>query len=95
MVQPTPSQATSNSVEGHGLRLGSGAIASLSGVALLIVFMIQNTEKVTLDFLLWSFTWPLWLLTLVAALIGALVWFGLGVMRRHRRRKARREARRD
>jgi uncharacterized integral membrane protein len=82
-------------VEGRGRRLGSGAIASLSGVALLIVFMIQNTQKVTLDFLFWSFTWPLWLLTLIAALIGAVVWFGLGVMRRHRRRKARREARRD
>jgi uncharacterized integral membrane protein len=95
MVQPTPSQAPSNAVEGRGRRLGSGAIASLSGVALLIVFMIQNTQKVTLDFLFWSFTWPLWLLTLIAALIGAVVWFGLGVMRRHRRRKARREARRD
>jgi cytochrome c-type biogenesis protein CcmH/NrfF len=82
MVQPTPSQPTSNAVEGRGRRLGSGAIASLSG-------------KVTLDFLFWSFTWPLWLLTLIAALIGAVVWFGLGVMRRHRRRKARREARRD
>jgi uncharacterized integral membrane protein len=95
MVQPTPSQPTSNALEGRGRRLGSGAIASLSGVALLIVFMIQNTQKVTLDFLFWSFTWPLWLLTLIAALIGAVVWFGLGVMRRHRRRKARREARRD
>ncbi len=29
------------------------------------------------------------------ALVGALVWFGLGVMRRHRRRAARREGRRD
>ena len=28
------------------------------------------------------------------ALFGALVWFGLGVMRRHRRRKERRAARR-
>jgi len=56
--------------------------------------MIQNRDDVTLDFLFWSFTWPLWLLTLVTALIGAVVWIGLGVMRRHRRRKARREDRR-
>ena len=31
----------------------------------------------------------------VFAVFGALVWFGLGVMRRHARRKARREDRRD
>jgi uncharacterized integral membrane protein len=57
--------------------------------------MIQNTERVRLDFLFWTFTWPLWLLTMVSALLGALVWLGLGVMRRHRRRKERRQARRD
>ena len=81
--------------EQQGARLGAGAIASLSGVALLVIFMIQNTESVTLDFLFWSFTWPLWLLILVAALVGALVWFGLGVMRRHRRRQERRADRRS
>jgi uncharacterized integral membrane protein len=40
--------------------------------------MIQNAEPVTLHFLFWSFTWPLWLFTLVMALVGALVWSGLG-----------------
>ena len=67
----------------------------MSGVGVLVVFMIQNTEDVTVDFLFWSFTSPLWLLILVAAVIGAFVWFGLDVLRRHRRRKERREARRD
>ena len=71
-------------------RLSGGAIASLVGIAVLVIFMVQNTENVTLTFLFWSFTWPLWLFTLVTALVGALVWFGLGVVRRHRRRKARR-----
>ncbi|HEY5153639.1 MAG TPA: LapA family protein [Acidimicrobiales bacterium] len=75
-------------------RLGGGAIASLTGVGLLVIFMLQNRENVSLHFLVWTFTWPLWLLTLVTAMVGALVWFGLGVMRRHRRRKARRRARR-
>ena len=75
--------------------LGGGAIASLSGIALLLIFIVQNTEDVKLDFLFWDFTWPLWLLTVVAALLGALVFFGLGVMRRHRRRKERRADRRD
>jgi uncharacterized integral membrane protein len=76
-------------------RLGGGAIASLTGVGVLLVFMVQNTADVTVHFLFWSFTWPLWLLILVTAIIGAFVWFGFGVMRRHRRRKARRADRRD
>jgi uncharacterized integral membrane protein len=80
---------------GGGFRLGGGAIASLSGAGLLLIFMLQNTEDVRIDFLAWSFTWPLWLYTIVMALFGALVWIGFGMMRRHRRRKARRQARRD
>jgi uncharacterized integral membrane protein len=94
MVQQNPGDSTSEAAEGQGRRVGGGVIASLTGVGLLLVFMIQNRQDVTLDFLFWSFTWPLWLLTLVTALIGAVVWIGLGVMRRHRRRKARREDRR-
>jgi uncharacterized integral membrane protein len=77
----------------EGRRLGGGAIASLSGLAVLVVFMLQNRDDVRVDFLWWGFSWPTWLLILVSALIGAFVWFGLGVMRRHARRKARREDR--
>ena len=93
MTQEGPSESTRPPAQGR--RLGGGAIASLSGVGLLVVFMIQNTERVRLEFLLWDFTWPLWLLTMASALLGAIVWFGLGVMRRHRRRKERRQARWD
>ena len=95
MVQQNPGDGRSGAAEEQGLRLGGVAIATLTGVGLLLVFMIQNTEDVTLDFLFWSFTWPLWLFTFAVALVGALVWFGFGVMRRHRRRKARREDRRN
>jgi uncharacterized integral membrane protein len=70
--------------------LGAGAIATITGVGVLLVVILQNREDVTFNFLLWDFTWPLWLYTVVVALFGALVWFGLGVMRRRRRRKARR-----
>jgi uncharacterized integral membrane protein len=93
MVQESPSDSTRPPAEGG--RLGGGAIASLSGVGLLLIFMIQNTQRVRLEFLFWTFTWPLWLLTMASALLGAIVWLGLGVMRRHRRRKERRQARRD
>lgn len=73
--------------------LSGGAITSIGGVAVLLIFIIQNTESVRFKFLAWSFTWPLWLYTILVAVFGALVWFGLGVMRRHRRRKARRQSR--
>jgi uncharacterized integral membrane protein len=79
----------------QGARLGGGAIASLAGVSALGVFMAQNTDDVAVQFLGWEFTWPVWLLVLMSALIGALVWFGVGVVRRHRRRKERRADRRD
>ena len=95
MIQHTDGQGSGTTAEGRGLRLGGGAIASLGGAGALGIFMVQNTEDVTVDFLAWSFTWPLWLLILVSAAIGALVWLGLGVLRRHRRRKDRREDRRD
>ena len=80
---------------GESRRIGGGAIASITGIGILVIFMLQNTEDVRLDFLFWSFTWPLWLLSLVMALVGAFAWFGLGVLRRHRRRKERRARRRD
>ena len=93
MVQESPSDSTTPPAQGR--RLSGGAIASLTGLGLLLIFMIQNTQRVRLDFLFWTFTWPLWLLTVASALLGALVWFGVGVMRRHRRRKERRQDRRD
>jgi uncharacterized integral membrane protein len=79
---------------GEDRKLGGGAIASLTGVGVLLIFVFQNTDDVRFHFLFLDFTWPLWLYTIVVALVGALVWFGLGVMRRHRRRKARRAERR-
>ena len=79
----------------RGLSLGIGASASMSGVGALIVFILQNTDDVPVSFLFWDFTWPLWLVIVASALLGAIVWFGLGVMRRRKRRKARREDRRD
>ena len=89
MVQQSSGDATTTR------RLTGGAILSLSGVGLLVIFMIQNTDDVRLDFLVWSFTWPLWLLCLVMALVGAIAWLGLGVLRRHRRRQERRADRRS
>ncbi len=76
-------------------KMGAGAIASLIGIGALVVFMAQNRTSTPIKFLFWSFSWPVWLLILVSALLGALVWIGAGIMRRHRRRKERREDRRS
>lgn len=84
-----------STTDGTGLRVSGGAIASGTGIAALVAFMLQNTEDVEVSFLVWDFTLSVWLLTLASALLGAVVWFGLGVLRRHRRRKERRQARRD
>lgn len=86
-------QSPGDTAQGRRFLLSGGAIAAIVGVVLLVVLMVQNTDRVTLHFLFWNFTWPLWLLTIVMALVGALVWFGLGVLRRHRRRNERREDR--
>jgi uncharacterized integral membrane protein len=88
-------EPSGNAVEDSGLRLSGGAIASGVGIGALVTFMVQNTDDVNVSFLVWDFTMSVWLLTLTSALLGALVWLGLGVLRRHRRRKERREARRD
>jgi uncharacterized integral membrane protein len=80
-------------VPGERRRLSGGAVASLSGLAALVIFIVQNTEPVEFRFLFLRFSWPLWLYTIVTALLGALVWFGLGMIRRHRRRVERRQGR--
>jgi uncharacterized integral membrane protein len=74
-------------------RMSGGAIATLVGLAILLIFVFQNTEVVQFRFLFLRFGWPLWLYTIAVALVGALVWFGLGVLRRHRRREERRRDR--
>ena len=64
MVQQSPPASTSGTGTASGdVRLSGGVIATLAGSGLLIVFMLQNTQDVTLEFLFWGFTWPLWLFT--------------------------------
>ena len=59
-----------------GRKLSGGAIASLTGLGVLLVFIIQNTDRVRFQFLVWTFTWPLWWYTIMTA-----VFWGAGVVR--------------
>jgi len=88
-----PSRTTAQTGETSGAAASAGAIAGGSGVAALLVFIFQNTDEVSVTFLFWTFSWPVWLLIIVSAALGAAVWLGLGIARRRRRRKNRREAR--
>jgi len=92
---PTPISPTGTGDAPGKAGLSRGLITTLAGGGLLLVFMLQNREDVTLHFLFWSFSWPLWLFTIAMATLGSIVWIGLGILRRHRRRVARRAARRD
>lgn len=57
---------------------------------LLLVFVFQNTAKVSFSFLFFDFTWPMWLMLLITLLIGFVVGFLTSAMLRRRRRRERR-----
>jgi uncharacterized integral membrane protein len=97
MVQQTPGPANTapTGAAPQVSSISKGLIATLAGGGLLVVFVVQNRDDVTLNFLFWSFTVPMWLFTIAVAVLGSIVWIGLGILRRHRRRKARRAARDD
>ncbi|MCD9624182.1 LapA family protein [Rhabdothermincola salaria] len=67
------------------LPVGAGGITLIVAIVLLLVFMLQNTKSVTIDFLLWSFTSPLWGVILGSAIVGAAAWLGFGAIRQHRK----------
>lgn len=87
--QPTPQRPTRSR-----RRLSGRSIVLIVALAVLLIFVFQNTEEVKLKFLVFNFSWPVWLYTVFVAVFGAVVWIGLGVLRRHRRRRERREERR-
>src|SRR3954453_8638269 len=97
MVQQSPGPTNTSGTGGAPSKAGlsGGLIATLTGGGLLLVFMLQNRDDVTLQFLVWSFTWPLWLFTLGGAGLGSILGVGIGVLRRYRRRVGRRNARND
>ena len=55
-----------------GHKVGGGAIASLTGVGVLLIFIVQNTESVNVSFLSLGMTLPLTLVVLVVYVLGAL-----------------------
>jgi uncharacterized integral membrane protein len=66
--------------------LGGGAIiAGIVAVAALI-FVLQNSDKTTMEFLSFSATVPLSFVIIVSMILGAILGWFLAFMRRRRRR---------
>jgi uncharacterized integral membrane protein len=64
-------------------RFGPPAVIGLLG----LIFILQNLDTISVDFLWFSFKAQLWLLLVIFACIGALVFWG--IQRRRAARKAR------
>jgi uncharacterized integral membrane protein len=62
---------------------------------LLVLFLLQNLQTVEVNFLWFSYDVRMVFALLLAAALGAITFFFLGVMRRRARRKERREDRRN
>jgi uncharacterized integral membrane protein len=90
--QPPPPPQQQPPAEKPGL--GAGGFLSLLGAGILLIFMLQNRQDTPVHFLFWRVVLPVWFIILASALLGAVVWLGFGVLRRHRRRVARRRERR-
>jgi uncharacterized integral membrane protein len=63
-----------------------GVVFLLVWAILLIVFSVQNAHDATVDFLVWSWSMPVALLTLITALVTLVItWIGSAFYRRRRR----------
>lgn len=71
-----------NAALANARRFGLPAVVGIVG----ILFVFQNTQDITFEFLWFDFTTPLWTMLVGFALIGAVVFWG--VQRRIARRKA-------
>ena len=66
-------------------------LITVIGIALVVVFSVQNTESATVEFLWLSGQFPLSLVILVTALVSVLFATTAGALYRRRRRRRRAE----
>jgi uncharacterized integral membrane protein len=65
----------------EGFAIGGGTIGFIVVAAVIVIFVAQNTNDVSVDFLFFNGEWPLWLvvvaviaLTLLAERLGLWIW---------------------
>lgn len=62
-------------------RFGPPGVLALAA----LLFVLQNTNSSTFNFLWFEFEWPLWVMLVVFAAVGAVVFWFLARRRRKRR----------
>jgi uncharacterized integral membrane protein len=66
----------------------SGALIIAGIIVILVaIFVAQNTEDVSFEFLWVNFEWPLWLVLTIVFVLGAVAGQGLMWLRRRNRRR--------
>jgi len=60
-----------------------GLIASGGAFVLLLVFILQNTQKAKVHFLWLNVTWGIWFVIVVSMVLGAIMGWGFRFWRRH------------
>jgi uncharacterized integral membrane protein len=58
-------------------------------IVLLALFVLQNTERVRIDFLFWHGRWPAWIVILLVAALGFVLGWVVATVRSRRRLRGR------
>jgi uncharacterized integral membrane protein len=92
-IEPSENPPRSPEVTHKGSGVAWGAVVILIGLALLVVFAVQNTDPVPVEFLWLHGEYPLSLVILITVAVVVLFveLFGLFYRRRRRKRVAERE----
>jgi len=67
--------------------MSGGAIALVVVGVLLLLFILQNGERGTINFLFWDVTMRTWMALLIAAVLGFVGGYLVAHLRRRRRRE--------
>ncbi|MFT4596357.1 MAG: putative integral membrane protein [Paracrocinitomix sp.] len=62
-------------------------VLAVTIVALFVIFAVQNTESVTIEFLSWDFQLSQFLMMLLSAAAGVLIWGFAGAYSRRAKKK--------
>lgn len=88
-MEREPGKAFGEAKDATDRAINGGLVAGVVALTVLVVFVLQNTQKTEIKFLFWSFEFSVWfalviaiVLTLVVERLGGWVW------RRRRRKRA-------
>lgn len=70
---------------------GGKVVVILVAVALLVLFVLQNTEEIRIVFMFWDGFWPAWIVILLVALLCLGVGWLAATMRGRRIRRRERD----